>query len=374
MVTYEIDLDLVKDVAHVPPEVIVRVGDVGTQVIEASLFNDGSPYTPSGMAARLDILKADNKWVRCPASVSGSKVTCTLPSQALSAPGRCRLAHIVLFSGTEKAESTEGFGLVVRPEVDCSDPEEESDYYDGLLTDLYVKWLAYEEQAEKQEAARAAAESIRKTNETARQNAESQRKSSELGRQGAETGRVNAEQQREEDFDALQSRFNSTVSACQSATFEAEAAAATVEEAVRMAIGNAAGVGEQQHSIDTLARRSCASGMYIGGTWYLKSGDVELSGMRLKVHGAFPLDGRLALPSRGCSAESVSARLDAVMEEFQERLDSILASVEQLARNAGRYPFAIEPVLYVRGVSASGSTLNLPTASYVGGGMKISAM
>lgn len=374
MVTYEIELELMKGSARVPPEVVVRVGDVGTQVIEATLYNGGVPYVPSGMTARLDILKADGKWVRCSASISGSKVTCTLPSQALSAPGRCRLAHFVLFSGNEKAESTDGFGLVVRPEVDCSDPEEESDYYDGLLTDLYVKWLAYEEQAEEQEEARVAAEAVRKTQETARQNAETQRKSNELGRQGAETGRVNAEQQREEDFDALQSRFNSAVSACQSATIEAEAAAATVEEAVRMAIGNAAGVGEQQQSIDTLARRSCASGMYIGGTWYVKRGDVELSGMRLKVHGSFPLDGRLSLPSRGCSADAASARLDAAMAEFQGRLDVIMASVEQLARNAGRYPFAIEPVLYVRGVSASGSTLNLPTASYTGGGMKISDM
>ena len=277
MVTYEIDLDLVKDVAHVPPDVVVRVGDVGTQVIEATLHNGGEPYEPSGMTARLDILKADGKWVRCSASISGSKVSCTLPSQALSAPGRCRLAHFVLFSGTEKAESTEGFGLVVRPEVDCSDPQEESDYYDGLLTDLYVKWLAYEEQAEKQEAARAEAEAIRKTQETARQNAETQRKSQELGRVNAETARVG-------EFSTLKTQSQAATNAANGAAANATDAATyarSVADSLQSSVIGDEEVAEMRGQIDKLGSMIAdATGgfFYMDGTVYCPGSKASVSG------------------------------------------------------------------------------------------------
>ena len=277
MVTYEIELELMKGAARVPPEVIVRVGDVGTQVIEATLYNGGVPYVPSGMTARLDILKADGKWARCSASISGSKVTCTLPSQALSAPGRCRLAHFVLFSGTEKAESTEGFGLVVRPEVDCSDPEEESDYYDGLLTDLYVKWLAYEEQAEEQEEARVAAEAVRKTQETARQNAETQRKSQELGR-------VNAEAQRASEFATLKSQSQSATNAASGAATNANNAATyarSVADNLQSSIVGDEDVAEMRAQIEKLGSMladSTGDFFYMDGTIYAPSAKASVSG------------------------------------------------------------------------------------------------
>lgn len=277
MVTYEIELELMKSAARVPPEVIVRVGDVGTQVIEATLYNGGVPYVPSGMTARLDILKADGKWARCSASISGSKVTCTLPSQALSAPGRCRLAHFVLFSGTEKAESTEGFGLVVRPEVDCSDPEEESDYYDGLLTDLYVKWLAYEEQAEEQEGARVAAEAVRKTQETARQNAETQRKSQE-------SARVSAESARASEFGTLKSQSQSATNAANGAATNANNAATYARQVADNLQSSFVGdedVAKMRAQIDTLGSMLADSTdefFYMDGTVYCPSSKASVSG------------------------------------------------------------------------------------------------
>lgn len=277
MVTYEIELELMKGAARVPPEVVVRVGDVGTQVIEATLYNGGVPYVPSGMTARLDILKADGKWVRCSASISGSKVTCTLPSQALSAPGRCRLAHFVLFSGNEKAESTDGFGLVVRPEVDCSDPEEESDYYDGLLTDLYVKWLAYEGQAEEQEEARVAAEAVRKTQETARQNAETQRKAQE-------TARVNAEAQRASEFATLKSQSQSATSAANGAAANANNAATyarSVADNLQSSIVGDEDVAEMRAQIEKLGSMladSTGDFFYMDGTIYAPSAKASVSG------------------------------------------------------------------------------------------------
>lgn len=142
-ITHDIILEMNKSAALVPPCVVVRVGDVASQTIKAQLQNDGASYTPTG-SARLDILKADGTWARCTATISGSTVSCTLPSQAVSSPGTARLAHFVFYTGTTRAESTEGFELRIMPAVDTSDPEEAAEYYDDMLTKLYEKWEAYE--------------------------------------------------------------------------------------------------------------------------------------------------------------------------------------------------------------------------------------
>lgn len=142
-ITHDIILEMNKSTALVPPCVVVRVGDVASQTIKAQLQNDGASYTPTG-SARLDILKADGTWARCTATISGSTVSCTLPSQAVSSPGTARLAHFVFYTGTTRAESTEGFELRILPAVDTSDPEEAAEYYDDMLTKLYEKWEAYE--------------------------------------------------------------------------------------------------------------------------------------------------------------------------------------------------------------------------------------
>lgn len=277
MVTYEIELELMKSAARVPPEVIVRVGDVGTQVIKAALLRGGAPYTPSGMTARLDIMKADGKWVRCSASLSGSTVTCTLPSQALSSAGRCRMAHFVLFQGTDMAESTEGFGLFVRPEVDCSDPAGESDYYDGLLTDLYAKWLAYEQQAEAQETARVNAENARKSQETARQNNETQRKSQE-------TARVSAEAQRASEFATLKSQSQSATNAANGAATNANNAATyarSVADNLQSSVVGDEDVAEMRAQIEKLGSMLADSTdefFYMDGTVYCPASKASISG------------------------------------------------------------------------------------------------
>lgn len=147
MATHDITLEINKRIAHVPPRVVVRVGDVSTQEISAQITKDGEEYTSGLSGVRLDILHEDGTWARCTAAKSGSKVTCTLPSAAVSSPGRCRLAHFVFYGGT-KAESTEGFELVILPNVDVSDADEEAKNYDDQLQALYDKWLAFEQQSE----------------------------------------------------------------------------------------------------------------------------------------------------------------------------------------------------------------------------------
>ncbi len=195
MAVFDISLDVHKRTRPVPRSVTVRVGDVGTQTINARLTDDGEAYSPKGKSARLDILKADGTWARLTASISGDTVSCTLDSKAVSSPGMCRLAHFVL-TGGGTAESTEGFALNILPNIDGSG-QEASDY-DDRMEELLAKWLEFEGQASADERARADAEALRKEAESTRAAAEDARKEAEARRVSAEAGRVNAEKLRGE--------------------------------------------------------------------------------------------------------------------------------------------------------------------------------
>lgn len=274
-ITHNIILEMNKSTALVPPRVVVRVGDVATQIIKAQLKNDGANYTPTG-SARLDILKADGTWARCTASISGSTVSCTLPSQAVSSPGMARLAHFVFYSGTTKAESTEGFELRILPAVDTSDPEEASEYYDDMLTQLYEKWQAFEKQAESQEQARVTAENTRKSNETTRQNNETTRKNQEKSR-------VTAEQNRVSEFNTLKSQSQAATTAAQSAASNANSAAnyaQTVADGLSQSVIGDEDVAAMKAQIDKLGSMLAdeTGFYYMDGTVYCPSAKASVSG------------------------------------------------------------------------------------------------
>lgn len=276
-VTHNITLEVNKTTALVPPRVVVREGDVSTQTIKAQLMNDGAAYTPSNMTARLDILKADGTWARCTASVSGSTVSCTLPSQAVSSPGLARLAHFVLYSGSTKAESTEGFELRVLPAVDTSDPEEAAGFYDNMLTKLYEKWEAYEKKAESQESARVSAENARKSNEAARQKAEETRESQEEARATAEENRVT-------EFNSLKSQSQAATNAANGAATNANNAATyarNVADNLQSSVVGDEDVAEMRSQIDKLGSMladSTGGFFYMDGTVYCPSSKASVSG------------------------------------------------------------------------------------------------
>lgn len=275
-VTHEITLEVNKSTSVVPPRVVVRVGDVASQTIKAQLRNDGASYTPTG-SARLDILKADGTWARCTATISGSTVSCTLPSQAVSSPGLARLAHFVFYTGTTRAESTEGFELRILPAVDTSDPEEAADYYDDMLTQLYQKWLAYEEEAEKNEEARVSAENTRKSNETARQSAEGTRASHE-------SARVSAESTRASEFATLKSQSQAATNAANGAATNANNAATyarSVADNLQSSVVGDKDVAEMRAQIDKLGSMladSTGGFFYMDGTVYCPSSKASVSG------------------------------------------------------------------------------------------------
>lgn len=275
MVVHEIELDVRKSRSRVPPSVLVRVGDVGTQVIRCHLLNDGTEYEPSGMTPRLDLLTAGDTWVRCSATLDGPYIECELPSQALSTPGECKLAHFVLFDGDSESESTIDFGLYVLREVETDG--ETAENYDGLMTDLYAKWLAYEQQAEAAETARVNAENTRKSQETARQNAETQRKSQETARQSAEAARAS-------EFATLRSQSQSATNAANGAATNANNAATyarSVADSLQSSVVGDEDVAEMRGQIDVMGSMIAdlrGDFYYLDGCVYAPSEKASISG------------------------------------------------------------------------------------------------
>lgn len=282
MPTHKLTLEVHKRTSRIPQQVVVRQGEAGTQAIEAEIVDDGSAYTSSLPSVCLDIMRADGRWARVTATKSGSKTKCTLPSEALSSPGLCRLAHFVFFSGTTKAETTEGFELRILPAVDTSDPEEAAEYYDDMLTKLYEKWEAYEKQAESQEAARVSAENARKANETDRQEAEETR-------QSQEAARVTAEKNRVTEFNTLKSQSQAATTAAQSAASNANSAAnyaQTVADGLSQSVIGDEDVAAMKAQIDKLGSMIAnATGkfFYMDGTIYAPSSKASVSGSTIKL-------------------------------------------------------------------------------------------
>lgn len=212
-VTHNITLKANKSTSLVHPRVVVRTGDVDTQVISAQITNDGKEYSSPLQSARLDILHEDGTWARCSASKSGSKVECTLPSEATSSPGRCRLAHFVFYSDG-KVESTEGFELVILPNVDVSDADHEAENYDDQLQSLYDKWLAFEQQSESDfEDAQSDRQSAYESAERARDDSYEEAEGAREGKFETAEARRDAAQEANDDAqsanDASQAKNNS---------------------------------------------------------------------------------------------------------------------------------------------------------------------
>lgn len=277
MPTHKLTLEVHKRTSRIPQQVVVRQGEAGTQAIEAEIVDDGSAYTSSLPSVRLDIMRADGRWARVTATKSGSKTKCTLPSEALSSPGLCRLAHFVFFSGTTKAETTEGFELRILPAVDTSDAHKEAEHYDDLLTALWEKWEAYEKKAESQEAARVSAENTRKANETARQKAEETR-------QSQEAARVTAEKNRVTEFNTLKSQSQAATNAANGAATNANNAATyarSVADSLQSSVVGDEDVAEMRGQIDKLGSMLADSSgdfFYMDGTIYAPSAKAFVSG------------------------------------------------------------------------------------------------
>lgn len=61
-----------------------------------------------------------------------------------------------------------------------------------------------------------------------------------------------------------------------------------------------------EKSLDTLARNSCTSGMYVNGAWYVKSSEIFYSEGTLTVSGSHNVEGLLCLPTKKCCASALT--------------------------------------------------------------------
>lgn len=425
---HKIKLRIDKGMPIAPQRVVMRQGEVGTEQIEAQILEGNVEYTSPLSNVRLDIMHADGTWARVEATKSGSKVAVTLPSEALSVAGVCRLAHFVFYTGTTKVESTEGFELRILPAVDMT--AEHAQAYENKLDKLYKKWEAYEKQAEKNESARVSAESDRRSSEDARRSsemerdraevkrveseasrksaessrvsaesaraaaekkrvvAEASREAAETGREAAEASREAAETSRVNEFASVRDVWSSAVQAADGAALAANLAAGRIECLIR---SGAVEESNTMTALDVLSRSSCADGMYVAGTWYVKSGSVSYEDDRLMVRGAKPKGGRMLLPSDRCAADAALAVANraegaagaanrensvqaAVISALLDRVAELGAMVATLATKAARYPFPLGGTLYVRGVSVRGSRLLVNGATESGGRMLLPAM
>ena len=259
MPTHSLTLDVHKRTSRIMQQVVARQGEDGTEVIQASLVNDGAPYTPSLASARLDILHADGTWARVPATRSGSTVTCTLPSAALSSPGICRLAHFVL-SGSGKVEATEGFELRILPAVDTAGTPGAKDY-DDAMDKLYAKWSALEDRAEEGEEARRSAEDDRISAESERASAEKSRAQAEALRSQAEQARIAAESARAaaEQERAAAEQLRDQAEQARIAAEEAREAA----ESARAAAEAVRATDQAKNNADQAANNAAAQGLQV---------------------------------------------------------------------------------------------------------------
>lgn len=103
-----------------PPTVYAKQNDKGTRFVEATLLDNGAPYTiENGTTARIRILKPDNTMIYNNATISSGKVTAELTSQALAAYGMA-IAEIGLFKGEQILSTFTFYIRIERSAVDDS--------------------------------------------------------------------------------------------------------------------------------------------------------------------------------------------------------------------------------------------------------------
>ena len=156
MATFDIQLEMHKTLRAEPPEVTVRMGDVGTQTIRAHLLMDGLDYTPEqvhrvGLKGVTSSGEKVNQYTG--ASLNGSVVEVTLGAQAVSTAGRWVLAYIVVEHTDGSVESTEDIAIVAKRSSGMT--ESEAQPYRDELTLLMDAWQSFSEGAEQAEEDRA---------------------------------------------------------------------------------------------------------------------------------------------------------------------------------------------------------------------------
>ena len=353
------------DLSKTGPGEIVTAGqgDSSGTTITAEIYDNGDAADLSGSTAWLVVLLPDREhYYRGACSVSGSSVSCTVDESKLcSVAGYTDEAYFTFTQGG-KMFSTERFAIeIYRSALDGQEPSEN---WDAAVDDLIARGEA---------AVSAANEAAADANSSA--------SSADEAADDANDAAANANSAAEL-ASAATTAASGAASTANDAAQSALSAAANIETMIRDSLGGLSDIGDIGGAVDRLARESCSGGIYISGTWYVKSSAVEWDGTVLTVHGSRPDDGRMHLPTTRCrgddayelaaAATDAVASISATVEGLLESVGVLAAAVRSLALSAGSYPVVVGETMYLRGVSYASSRLTIPAASPSGGRMLIS--
>ena len=353
------------DLSKTGPGEIVTAGqgDSSGTTITAEIYDNGDAADLSGSTAWLVVLLPDREhYYRGACSVSGSSVSCTVDESKLcSVAGYTDEAYFTFTQGG-KMFSTERFAIeIYRSALDGQEPSEN---WDAAVDDLIARGEA---------AVSAANEAAADANSSA--------SSADEAADDANDAAANANAATEL-ASAATTAASGAASTANDAAQSAISAAANIESMIRESLGGLSDIGDIGGALDRLARESCSGGIYVSGTWYVKSSAVEWDGTVLTVHGSRPDDGRMHLPTTRCrsedayelarSASEAVSTMSATVEGLLESVGVLTSAVRSLALAAGSYPVVVGETMYLRGVTYSAGRLTVPAASLSAGKMLIS--
>lgn len=347
---------------------VVRQGEIDSAPLNVQITRDSEPYRLTGCNVYFEAERGDGHKFVEPASVTSVEngfVSITLPSGLALQDGVIQLAYFAVYTPGGEVITTETMDIVTLPGICMFTDSDYIPYIERIIAEL----------------------------ETYLDNAEALTNTvDDLVAQAT---------QMLSDVNEALNTSEAAVSICEAATAEATYAASRANSAasnvggmIHSAVSHITGVwldATAADSLDTLARNSCTSGIFVNGSWYVHAGQIAFADGQLLVKGSEPQEGRMRLPTVRCSAdqalmtgqyalargEAANRKADAnaaEIEDLMAQIAALQAAVSVLAMNAGSYPFYMGGSMYVRGVSISAGIMTVPTASYDEGRMHIAAM
>lgn len=279
-----------------------RQGEVDSAPLNVQITLDGKPYDLTGCNVYFEAERADgHKYVEG-AQITSAKdgfISHTVPAGLMVAHGVVQLAYFAVYNGDEII-TTETMDIVTLPGICMFTDSDTESYIERTIARL----------------------------------------ESYLSDAGNLTGTVTSlATQATEMLTVVNEALNASETAvtnAQAATSEANFAAAEANaisgNIISIIFAAMAGVSNEyarinaEQSLETLARNSCTSGMYVNGVWYVHSSEIFYRDGNITVSGSHNVDGLLCLPTKRCTAPTIAATVGTLQQEvadMQERLSAL---------------------------------------------------
>ena len=363
-----LDLDKTREKFRSNKPTYVRQGEVDSEPLNVQITLDGEPYNLTGCSVYFEALRSDGHKFAENATITSAEnglVSHTVPAGLMLSYGKTELAYFAVYRQDGSIITTETMDIVTLPGICMFTDSDYLPYIEEIIQELESYLDNAEELADTVGDLVAQATTMLST--------------------------VNeAVNKSEAAVDSANAATTDAASAASLAQARASEIPLMIENALE-GVTDSYLAATSSGIIDKLARNSCTSGMFVNGTWYVKSKDISFDGEALLVKGAEPENGRMLLPTYDCTADDaleVASRaeesaLDAsreadfngrIIEELLSTVEALQAALDAVARNAGGYPIFIDGTMYVRNVTYQSGVLSIPEASYSGGMMVLPSM